>query len=196
MKKSFKNQAFSLAEALITLLIVCIIAIVSAPVITKKMKSRSTDAPWVTIDGKNLIYPTKFRDIKLGSSKKQVGIVVEGVLVFKNTKGEIIGWIAEDGSSSFQASCPVVNEETASGGLSLNDISQEDLDRMVKAVTDSMVRQNIDVQKGKTSGQKTRKPSQNVNVQDLSSQMQGGGAENIDMGALMQVLQNVQSQQN
>ena len=34
------TNAFSLAEALITLLVICVIAIASAPVITKKHKAR------------------------------------------------------------------------------------------------------------------------------------------------------------
>ncbi len=78
MKKIF---GFSLAEALITLLIVSFIAILSAPIITKKSKKRPGDEV--------------LRDAKVQS------IVVTGKLEFKDRKGNVIGWINEDGSASF-----------------------------------------------------------------------------------------------
>lgn len=98
------NKAFSLAEALITLLIVCIIAIASAPVITKKAKKNPANVIWVAdTQVKSAVTPAGQRDIRLGDEKghKQQGIVVIGAMYFKDRNGKIIGWISEDGSTSF-----------------------------------------------------------------------------------------------
>lgn len=99
-----KKSAFSLAEALITLLIVSIIAIVSAPVLTKKAQKRPQEQPWL-ISGRNndALYPAGHRDIILGeiSNNHPQSIIVSGKLEFKNRAGQTIGWISEDGSSSF-----------------------------------------------------------------------------------------------
>lgn len=128
-----KKLGFSLAEALITLLIVCIIAIASAPIITKKNKAKSESTVWTLLKSRNIAHPVNNRDIMLGSPKDQKGIVVYGTLYFKNRKGEVIGWIKEDGTSSFITQNPLEN------------LSQEQLDAMVKTVSDSLKRQNIDM---------------------------------------------------
>ena len=44
MKKIKNFKAFSLAEALVTLLIVCLITIASIPIITKKKRAATTGA--------------------------------------------------------------------------------------------------------------------------------------------------------
>lgn len=95
---------FSLAEALITLLIVCIIVIMTMPMITKKAKKRPIEQPWSFYANYNdALYPSGHKDIILGevSNGKSQSIVVAGRLEFKNRAGQTIGWIDEDGSSSF-----------------------------------------------------------------------------------------------
>lgn len=95
---------FSLAEALITLLIVCIIVIMTMPMITKKAKKRPIEQPWSFYANYNdALYPSGHKDIILGevSNGKLQSIVVAGRLEFKNRAGQTIGWIDEDGSSSF-----------------------------------------------------------------------------------------------
>lgn len=100
-----KNKAFSLAEALITLLIVSIIIAATAPVLTKRKVRKDVNLLWhVDNSVHTAITPTPGRDIILGSydgSDEKRGIVVRGKLYFKDTKGNIIGWIAEDGTNSF-----------------------------------------------------------------------------------------------
>lgn len=105
MLKVLKNKAFSLAEALITLLIVSIIIAATAPVLTKRKVRKDVNLLWhVDNSVHTAITPTPGRDIILGSyddSESKNGIVVRGKLYFKDTKGNIIGWIAEDGTNSF-----------------------------------------------------------------------------------------------
>ena len=101
-----KIKGFSLAEALITLLIVSIIALASVPVITKKNRAKSQvpSAIWsINTDIFPSISPSSNRDIKLGRTpnRKDQGIIVNEILVFKDTKGKTIGWIKEDGTNSF-----------------------------------------------------------------------------------------------
>lgn len=100
-----KNKAFSLAEALITLMIVSIILAATAPVLTKKKVRKDTNLIWHVDNSVHMaITPLDGKDIILGSydnSDKQNGIVVRGKLYFKDTKGNVIGWIAEDGTNSF-----------------------------------------------------------------------------------------------
>lgn len=102
-----KKYAFSLAEALITLLIVSLITVAAAPVITKKTKQKSDLGYWATTNiSQNAIMPVNNKNIVLGTRKGSTNsIVVTGVLEFKNQKGETIGWISEDGSSSFDCNC-------------------------------------------------------------------------------------------
>lgn len=105
MLKVLKNKAFSLAEAMITLLIVSIIIAATAPVLTKRKLRKDVNLLWhVDNSVHTAITPTPGRDIILGSyddNKTRNGIVVRGKLYFKDTKGNIIGWIAEDGTNSF-----------------------------------------------------------------------------------------------
>lgn len=189
MKKKF---GFSLAEALLTLLIVCIIAIASAPIITKKNRQQSESITWSQVKrgAQSYIHPSGNKDIMLGSPKSQKGIVVNGILVFKNTKGETIGWIAEDGTSSFA--------QGQSQGMGLDQISPQQMDKMVKAVTDSMKRQNIQMQ---PPAQVIQTPqampaaapvstSQYDNNADMNKQLnEMGKGMNIDLGALLKGLQ-------
>lgn len=99
-----KYLAFSLAEALITLLIVCIIAIASAPMITKKAKKSMRTEFWQRdMYADTAVSVRNGYDIRLGSKsdKKDQSIVVVGTLYFKDRNGNVIGWISEDGTSSF-----------------------------------------------------------------------------------------------
>ena len=68
-----RTQAFSLAEALITLLIVCIIAIATVPVITKKSRPNPSKVIWVADTMvKTAVTPSAQRDIKLGDATGHV----------------------------------------------------------------------------------------------------------------------------
>ena len=99
-----RYRAFSLAEALITLLIVCIVAIASAPILTKKARKAPAVILWQTDTiAKHALTPTGMQDLRLGTDvkNKEQGIVVVGKLYFKDRNGKIIGWIAEDGTTSF-----------------------------------------------------------------------------------------------
>ena len=180
-----KKFGFSLAEALITLLIIALITVLSAPVITKKARKREDTNMWTFVKNKNkYIYPTNNNDIMLGSTKQPKGIVVNGVLVFKNTKGETIGWIAEDGTNSFTLEIQ---------GLSLTSISDEDMRKLVE-----QVQNNIDVNKltqqvqyaekiaGKTAAS-NKEHAQNNSVQNSDL--------NIDINALMNTINQINSQQ-
>ncbi len=108
-----KNKlAFSLAEALITLLIVCIIAIVSAPMITKKAKKSMRTEFWQRDSyADSAVSVRNGYDVRFGTESekdKNQSIVVVGTLYFKDRNGKVIGWIAEDGSNSFTTTCPSV----------------------------------------------------------------------------------------
>ena len=99
-----RTQAFSLAEALITLLIVCIIAIATVPVITKKSRPNPSKVIWVADTMvKTAVTTSAQRDIKLGDATGHVkqGIVITGTMYFKDRNGKVIGWISEDGNTSF-----------------------------------------------------------------------------------------------
>lgn len=136
-----KKVGFSLAEALITLLIVCIVAIVSAPLITKKARKTTPESIWtLNKDSLSSISPSANRDIKLGntSGKNYQGIVVAGRLEFKNTDGETIGWIDEDGSNSF-ASTPVSNDKQDQIIQLLTSLSQE----LTKAIAEDKNKSSI-----------------------------------------------------
>lgn len=102
-----KKLAFSLAEALITLLIVSLITIAATPVITKKARPKNDLMYWsVTNTYPDSIKPINNKNIVLGTSQNAKNtIIVTGILEFKNTKGETIGWISENGTSSFDCNC-------------------------------------------------------------------------------------------
>lgn len=114
--------------------------------------------------------------------------MVNGVLVFKNTKGETIGWIAEDGTNSFT----LENQ-----GLSLTSISDEDMRKLVE-----QVQNNIDVNKltqqvqnaEKIAGKTAAKPaaSNKEHAQNNSAQ---NSDLNIDINALMNTINQINSQQ-
>lgn len=110
-----KRCGFSLAEALITLLIVAIIAMVSVPVITKKKKSprSASELLWNADRELPAITPAGSRDIRLGntSTMKTQGIIVVERLEFKNRQGEVIGWIEEDGESSFTNTQEIIKRQ-------------------------------------------------------------------------------------
>lgn len=108
-----KEKGFSLAEALITLLIVCVIAIATAPILTKKAKKPPKLSQWQNYSSMyKTITPSNNQDILLGSQKEpERSIVIDGTLYFKNTKGHVIGWIKEDGTSSFTQNYELMLQE-------------------------------------------------------------------------------------
>lgn len=184
-----KKFGFSLAEALITLLIIALITVLSAPVITKKARKREDTNMWTFVKNKNkYIYPTNNNDIMLGSPKQPKGIVVNGVLVFKNTKGETIGWIAEDGTNSFT----LENQ-----GMALPSISDEDMKKLVE-----QVQKSIDVNKltqqvqnaGKIAEKTAPKPVSGNNEHAQNNSVQSTDL-NIDINALMNTINQINSQQ-
>ena len=107
------RPAFSLAEALITLLIVCIIAVVSAPMITKKAKKSMRTEFWQRDSyADSSVSVRNGYDVRFGTESdkdKNQSIVVVGTLYFKDRNGKVIGWISEDGSNSFTTTCPSVS---------------------------------------------------------------------------------------
>ena len=184
-----KKFGFSLAEALITLLIIALITVLSAPVITKKARKREDTNMWTFVKNKNkYIYPTNNNDIMLGSTKQPKGIVVNGVLVFKNTKGETIGWIAEDGTNSFT----LENQ-----GMALPSISDEDMKKLVE-----QVQKSIDVNKltqqvqnaGKIAEKTAPKPVSGNNEHAQNNSVQSTDL-NIDINALMNTINQINTQQ-
>ena len=133
-----KNKpAFSLAEALITLLIVCIIAIVSAPMITKKAKKSMRTEFWQKDSyADSAISVRNGYDVRFGTSsdKKNQSIVVVGTLYFKDRNGKVIGWISEDGTNSFATKCknaPAI-APVATPGYSVDPATINQLMKMVQ----------------------------------------------------------------
>ena len=75
--------------------------------ITKKARPKSDLMYWsVTNTYPDSIKPINNKNIVLGTSQNAKNtIIVTGILEFKNTKGETIGWISENGTSSFDCNC-------------------------------------------------------------------------------------------
>lgn len=186
MKKKF---GFSLAEALITLLIIALITVLSAPVITKKARKREDTNMWTFVKNKNkYIYPTNNNDIMLGSTKQPKGIVVSGVLVFKNTKGETIGWIAEDGTNSFT----LENQ-----GMALPSISDEDMKKLVEQVQKSIDVNKLtqQVQNAEKIAKKTTAKQNTIDREQPQNSNKQNTDMNIDINALMNTINAINSQQ-
>ena len=123
-----KTYGFSLAEALITLLIVCIIAIATVPVITKKKRdpNRAASVLW-KVDNTNpkVLIPSAGRDIKLGQIDNQnQGIVIVRRLEFKNRDGQTIGYIDENGENSFQNNNEILKKQEQIISI-LNNLNSE-----------------------------------------------------------------------
>lgn len=114
--------------------------------------------------------------------------MVNGVLVFKNTKGETIGWIAEDGTNSFT----LENQ-----GMALPSISDEDMKKLVE-----QVQKSIDVNKltqqvqnaGKIAEKTAPKPVSGNNEHAQNNSVQSTDL-NIDINALMNTINQINSQQ-
>lgn len=98
-----KKKAFSIAEAMMVLLIMSIIVACTMPIITKKAKTKPTKIDsglWK--DYRNeFIRPVDNRDVLLGEKTKEKGIRIDGKLSIKNLEGVEVGWIKDDGSNSF-----------------------------------------------------------------------------------------------
>lgn len=74
------------------------------PVITKKSRPNPSKVIWVADTMvKTAVTPSAQRDIKLGDATGHVkqGIVITGTMYFKDRNGKVIGWISEDGNTSF-----------------------------------------------------------------------------------------------
>lgn len=149
MKNKF---AFSLAEALITLLIVCIIAIVSAPMITKKAKRSMRTEFWQKDSyADSAVSVRNGYDVRFGTEsekEKNQSIVVIGTLYFKDRNGKVIGWISEDGSNSFTTTCPSVG--AAGTGVDQQTINQ--LMQMVRQLYSMLGQQRGATASGSYSG--------------------------------------------
>ncbi len=173
-------KAFSLTEALITLLIVCIITIVSVPVITKKARKTPSQSVWIT-DTRihSAITPNGHKDVSLGdaSGNSQQGIIVVNKLYFKDRKGNVIGWIAEDGSTSF----------AQGNNYDFNAMSQrqQKLEETLAVLT-GMLREEIHNQnKSPNTGvHRQNKYKSNINDEELNAQIQ----------ELLKILQSQQTQ--
>ena len=128
-------------------------------------------------------------------NKKKVliigGVVVAvgvGVLVFKNSKGETIGWNAEDGTNSFT----LENQ-----GMALPSISDEDMKKRVE-----QVQKSIDVNKltqqvqnaGKIAEKTAPKPVSGNNEHAQNNSVQSTDL-NIDINALMNTINQINNQQ-
>ena len=122
-----KKYGFSLAEALITLLVVSLIIVLSTPMITKKTKPNSDLRYWSSTQlYPNSIIPVSNKNIVVGSTgNAKNSIIVSGVLEFKNKKGETIGWIAEDGTSSGQSHAEAERKMAGGAGRPVRDGVQE-----------------------------------------------------------------------
>lgn len=147
-----RKTAFSLAEALVTLLIVCVIAMVSAPVITSRARNHTPKDAWkINRERIQTVSPTSNRDIKLGYTENRgsQGIVVVGKLEFKNSNGETIGWIDENGNSSFGGSCE-------NGGFQPAAIDQAALIQTIQSVFGEMYKKQMAEET--KAGKNSRKP--------------------------------------
>ena len=129
------KPAFSLAEALITLLIVCIIAIVSVPMITKKSKKAMRTEFWQKDSyADSAVSVRNGYDVRFGTAtdKKNQSIVVIGTLYFKDRNGKVIGWISEDGTNSFTTKCPSVSSSSAQPAYNVDPATINQLMQMVQ----------------------------------------------------------------
>lgn len=98
------QKGFSMAEALMVLLIMSIIVAVSIPVITKKSRKKTTKIEaglWKDYRHEFLM-PVDNRDITLGDETNERGIRIKGKLALKNLDGKEIGWVKDDGTTSFE----------------------------------------------------------------------------------------------
>ena len=168
-----RKNAFSLAEALITLLIVCIITIVSVPVLTKKNRDNPMKVLWAPdTQIKTAIRPTAHRDIILGeeTDENRHGIVVINKMYFKDRKGKVIGWIAEDGSTSF----------SQGNDYDFNAMSQrqQKLEQMLELLT-NMLQQEMQNQRNTQNNRSSRRKNKynndynnSINEDELNAQIQ------------------------
>ena len=141
------KKAFSLAEALITLLVVCIVAIATVPLITKKKRPVQSERQtlWnVERIMKSAIYPAASRDIMLGeiNPKKSQGIIIAGTLEFKDRSGNTIGWIKEDGSSSFEEKFEM---QLQNGVETIKAELQNELQNASDEITADFLRKNLGI---------------------------------------------------
>lgn len=99
------KKGFSIAEALMVLLIMSIIVAVSIPVITKKsrVKPVKTEAGLWKDYKYQFLMPVDRRDIALGDEKRDKGIRITGKLSLKDLSGVEIGWIKDSGTVSIPA---------------------------------------------------------------------------------------------
>ena len=195
--------AFSLAEALITLLIVCIIAIVSAPMITKKAKKSMRTEFWQKDSyADSAVSVRNGYDVRFGtaSDKKNQSIVVVGTLYFKDRNGKVIGWIREDGTSSFAAKCGNCSAP-ASSGVSAYNVDPATISQLMQMVQNLSVileqQKNATISlpaAGTTRKTAPRKKRQSENTNSYNSQQSTGmssGLMNMDPSQMQSTLQGM-----
>ncbi len=100
-----RKKAFSIAEALMVLLIMSIIVAVSMPVLTKKSRKKTTklDSGLWKDYRHEFIVPVDNRDLTLGNESQDRGIRIIGKLSLKDLSGQQLGWIKDDGSVAISA---------------------------------------------------------------------------------------------
>ena len=97
-----RKKAFSIAEALMVLLIMSIIVAVSMPVLTKKSRKKTTKVEaglWKDYRHE-FIAPVDNRDVAIGDDSHDRGLRVIGKLTLKDLSGQQLGWLKDDGSVS------------------------------------------------------------------------------------------------
>ncbi len=100
-----RKKAFSIAEALMVLLIMSIIVAVSMPVLTKKSRRKTTKVEaglWKDYRHE-FIAPVDNRDVAVGDDSHDRGLRVIGKLTLKDLSGQPLGWVKDDGSVSVSA---------------------------------------------------------------------------------------------
>lgn len=122
------KKGFSIAEAMMVLLIMSIIVAVSIPVITKKSRKKTTkiEAGLWRDYRHEFLMPVDNRDITLGDETNERGIRIKGKLSLKNLDGKEIGWVKDDGTTSFEEIPPgmmmtFVGKEKCPNGWMLSD---------------------------------------------------------------------------
>ena len=184
-----KKTAFSLAEALITLLVVSIIVAASLPVITKKTRSTSKTVDWLwrTNREQTVVYPTNNKDMLLGdiNNGKRQGIVISGVLEFKDRHGRTIGWISENGENSFQNSSDIVAKQELI--VSMLDELNTQISKAINVAQNQALRDKYkDKDFGGVRGDGYRKKNDNINMEITPEQMDQINMIQEKINAMMQ----------
>ena len=97
---TMRKKGFSIAEALMVLLIMSIIVAVSMPVLTKKSRRKTAkiDSGLWKDYRHEFVAPVDNRDVALGNDAHEKGIRIIGKLSLKDLGGTERGWVKDDGS--------------------------------------------------------------------------------------------------